>query len=260
MYRFLPMCQPLRQQGKMIALAGIAALLLSLAFAAIFRLEAQAGEIDMCPAPVASADIGQETVEAPGLPNFGKWMLDHSGSPAHWLGEIYQGKRLREPINVVIVDTHANSVADAKERVVEASARAGYTIRMGHSSGYRALIAGEPHDQLPAGWDDAFSNHLFEMTNNHGRMFGPFQQGPSYILIGAFSREEVLLLHWPSIGTLPLGKLATSLRPAWIAKRSSSSPATSTCTTPSLMTRMSPRVITTERRLCCALRADSPEM
>ena len=28
-------------------------------------------------------------------------MLDHSGSPAHWLGEIYQGKKLREPINVV---------------------------------------------------------------------------------------------------------------------------------------------------------------
>jgi hypothetical protein len=180
-----------------MAIAGIAALLLSLALAAIFPLEAQAGEIDMCPAPVASADIGQETIEAPGLPNFGKWMLDHTGSPAHWLGEIYQGKKLREPINVVIAGAHATSVADAKERVVEASARAGYTIRMGHSSGYRALIAGEPHEQLPAGWDDAFSNHLFEVTNNHGRMFGPFQQGPSYILIGAFSREEVSLLHWP---------------------------------------------------------------
>jgi hypothetical protein len=135
MYRFLPMCQPLRQQWKMMALAGIAAPLFSLAFAAIFRLEAQAGEVDMCPAPVASADIGKETVEAPGLPDLGKWMLDHSGSPAHWLGESYQGKRLREPINVVIVDTHAKSVADAKERVVEASARAGYTIRMVHSSG-----------------------------------------------------------------------------------------------------------------------------
>jgi hypothetical protein len=75
--------------------------------------------------------VGQETIEAPGLPNLGKWMLDHSGSPAHWLGEIYQGKKLREPINVVIVDTQATSVDDAKERFVEASARAGYTpIRM----------------------------------------------------------------------------------------------------------------------------------
>src|SRR5215203_3261191 len=65
--------------------------------------------------------VGQETIEAPGLPNLGKWMLDHSGSPAHWLGEIYQGKKLREPINVVIVDTQATSVDDAKERFVEAS-------------------------------------------------------------------------------------------------------------------------------------------
>jgi hypothetical protein len=117
-------------------------------------------------------------------------MLDHSGSPAHWLEEIYQGKKLREPINVVIVDTQATSVDDAKERFVEASARAGYTIRMGHSSGYRALIAGEPHDQLPTGWDDAFSNHLFEVTNNHGRMFGPIQHGRSYILIGAHWRVQ----------------------------------------------------------------------
>jgi hypothetical protein len=87
------MCQALRQQGDVMAIAGIAALLLSLALAAIFPLEAQAGEIDMCPAPVASADIGQETVEAPGLPNFGKWMLDHSGSPAHWLGEGQEATR-----------------------------------------------------------------------------------------------------------------------------------------------------------------------
>ena len=68
---------------------------------------------------------------------------------------------------------------------------------MGHSTGYRALIADEPHDQLPTGWDDAFSNHLFEVTNNHGRIFGPFQQGRSYVFIGAFSREQVSLLHWP---------------------------------------------------------------
>ena len=41
-------------------------------------------------------------------------MLDRSCSPAHWLGEIYDGKKLREPINVVLVDTRAASVEDAK--------------------------------------------------------------------------------------------------------------------------------------------------
>ena len=161
-------------------------LLLSLASAAI-TWEAKASDMNLCQAPVAITDIGQETVHAPGLPELGKWMLDHRGSPAHWLGEIYLGKKLREPINVVIVDPHAASVDHAKERIVEASARAGYRIRIGHSSGYRALIAGEPHHQLPTGWDCAFSNHLFEVTNNHGRIFGPFQHVQSFVLIGAFS-------------------------------------------------------------------------
>jgi hypothetical protein len=169
----------------------IAALLLSAG------LEAQASGVPMCPAPLVSTDIGQESVHAPGLPVLGKWMLDHTASPAHWLGEIYQGKKLREPINVVIVDSHAKSADDAKERIVAASARAGYPIRIGHSSGYQALIAGESHHQIPIGWDDAFSNHFFGVTNNHGRIFGPFQHGQSFVLIGAFSREEVSLLHWP---------------------------------------------------------------
>jgi hypothetical protein len=151
----------------------------------------------MCAGPVASEDIGQETVHAPGLPDLGKWLIDHSGSPAHWLGEIYNGKKLREPINVVIVDTLATTADAAKTRVVEASTRAGYPIRMGHSSGYRAIIQGQAYGQLPSGWDDAFSNHLFEVTNNHGRIFGPYQQGGSYIFVGAFSREAVSLLRWP---------------------------------------------------------------
>jgi hypothetical protein len=158
---------------------------------------AEASEIQGCPSLFASLGTASGTIASSGLPEIGKWMLDRSGSPAHWLGEIYDGKKLREPINVVLVDTRAASVEDAKGRVVEASAKAGYTTRMGHSTGYRALIADEPHDQLPTGWDDAFSNHLFEVTNNHGRIFGPFQQGRSYIFIGAFSREQVSLLHWP---------------------------------------------------------------
>jgi hypothetical protein len=163
----------------------------------LLPLMAQSSEIQGCPSLFASLDKASGAVAISDLPEFGKWMLDRSGSPAHWLGEIYDGKKLREPINVVLVDTHATSVEDAKARVVEASAKAGYTIRMGHSTGYRALIAGEPHEQLPTGWDDAFSNHLFEVTNNHGRIFGPFQQGSFYFFIGAFSREQVSLLHWP---------------------------------------------------------------
>jgi hypothetical protein len=124
-------------------------------------------------------------------------MIDGSGSPAHWLGEIYQGKAIREPINLVLVDAVSTNADAATRRVVEASARAGYPIRMGHSSGYRASIGGQLYGQIPAGWDEAFSNHPFEGVNNHGRMFGPFQQERTYLFVGAFSREQVSLLHWP---------------------------------------------------------------
>jgi hypothetical protein len=186
----------LRAIAAVMKFPSILRILLSLALAAIPSLQAMASEAAMCAVPI-SEDMGEESVQAPGLPSLGKWMIDQSGSPAHWLGEIYYGRKLREPINVVIIDTYATSVERAKERVADAAARAGYPIRMGHSTGYRALIAGQPHPQLPTGWDDAFSNHPFELTNNHGRIFGPHQQGGSYLFVGAFSRETVSLLRWP---------------------------------------------------------------
>jgi hypothetical protein len=173
----------------------VGALLLSALIASSSPVSASASPL--CLARVTSEEEGPDIAWAAALPNLGKWMLDHSGSPAHWLGEIYEGKALREPINVVIVDAVATDHEVAKHRVVEASASAGYGIRMGHSSGYRAMIGGELKAQLPAGWDDAFSNRLFAETNNHGRLFGPYQQGSAYVFVGAFSREQVSLLHWP---------------------------------------------------------------
>jgi hypothetical protein len=139
----------------------------------------------------------QPVAAPPTLPPIGKWMLDATGSPAHWLGQLYLGKNLWEPINVVVVDGKASSLEEARQRLVQAASGAGYRVRMGHSSGYRALIGSQTYPQLPAGWDDAFSDEVFELTNNHGRLFGPHQQGTSYIFVGAFSREQVSLLHWP---------------------------------------------------------------
>ncbi|MGO4525280.1 hypothetical protein AB4097_10505 [Microvirga sp. 2MCAF35] len=139
--------------------------------------------------PQERPDVDVATPE--GLPAVGKWMLTAQGVPSDWLGEIYEGKNLREPINVIIVDQGASSVDDAKERLLAAAARAGYPIRFGHSTGYQGSIAGRLYAQLPQGRDDAFSNDVFEVNNNHGRVFGPhaFEQG--YLFIAAFSREEV---------------------------------------------------------------------
>lgn len=136
----------------------------------------------------------------PGLPAMGKWMIDREGSVAHWLGEVLDGKRLYEPINVILIIDAAQqtmSADEAKDWLVAAARTAGYPVRFGHSTGYRGLIGGALYAQLPQGREDAFSNRVFELSNNHGRVFGPHRFGGAYVFIGAFSRERVNLLRLP---------------------------------------------------------------
>ncbi|MGQ7793398.1 hypothetical protein ACUN0C_13395 [Faunimonas sp. B44] len=125
-------------------------------------------------------------------------MIDPQGTPAHWLGEIYDGKALREPINVVIVDRAAKSADDAKTRLIGAAALAGYPLREGHSAGYRAWIGDAYHGQIPTERDHAFSNEPFIVDNNHGRIFGPFPAGGAFVFTAAFSRENVDPIAWPA--------------------------------------------------------------
>ena len=162
----------------------------TLAFAATLLNAQQPPAADALP---AATDVAKPH----GLPEIGKWMIDRDGTVAHRLGESYEGKRLHEPINVILVDTGARSADHARQRLVEAAAAAGYPVRFGHSAGYRGTIAGELYEQLPAGRDDVFSNRVFELTNNHGRMFGPHRTDDAHVFIGAFSREAVDPLRWP---------------------------------------------------------------
>jgi hypothetical protein len=149
---------------------------------------------------VASALSPADITHPENLPTIGKWMIDRVGSIAHWLGEMSEGKALREPINVILVDEGASDAEDAKRRIVAAATSAGYPIRFGHSTGYGGFIGGVLYAQLPAGRDDAFSNAIFEVSNNHGRIFGPHRDGGSYVFVGAFSREQVRLFHSPHHG------------------------------------------------------------
>ena len=98
----------------------------------------------------------------PGFPEIGKWMLAPDGGAAHWLGEVYEGKRLQGPINVILVVEGDGGAGDATRRVLDASAAAGYPVRFGHSAGYRGSVGGRLYGQLPRGRDDAFSNGPFE--------------------------------------------------------------------------------------------------
>jgi hypothetical protein len=143
------------------------------------------------------AQDADQSASPPGLPAIGKWMLTARGVPSDWLGEIYHGRHLREPINVIIVDTVAADATEAKARLIAAATHAGYPIRRGHSAGYQGLIAGELYAQLPQGWDDAFSNEVFEISNNHGRIFGPHQFESGFLFTAAFSREVVDPFRWP---------------------------------------------------------------
>ncbi|MGI8705449.1 MAG: hypothetical protein ACR2JJ_06620 [Sphingomicrobium sp.] len=137
--------------------------------------------------PVQPMDVARPA----DLPAIGKWMIGPDGQIAHWLGQIVDGKALREPINVIIIDCISASPEEAVRRIEAAASAAGYPVRFGHSAGYRAMIGDRLIGQIPSNRDSAFSNDLFELTNNHGRMFGPYQFANSYIFTGAFSRERV---------------------------------------------------------------------
>lgn len=179
--------------------AGVSRAAAAIAYAAVFTCAVPLPHLRAQQTPPAGpVAIAADAVANPdGLPAIGKWMIDGQGTVAHWLGEIYQGKRLYEPINVILIDAGAASDADAVQRLIAAAGAAGYPVRFGHSAGYRGLIGGDLYRQLPEGRDDAFSNRLFEETNNHGRVFGPHRFGDAYVFVAAFSRERVDLLGWP---------------------------------------------------------------
>jgi len=163
---------------------------LAAALVVAFAAPSPAEEVPVTPTADVEATL-------PGLPAVGKWMIARDGTVAHWLGERYDGKRLYEPINVILIDEGATSAEDARHRLLAATKAAGYEVRIGHSTGYRGLIGGALYEQLPKGFDEAFSNHIFEETNNHGRVFGPHRVGDAYMFVAAFSRERVKILAWP---------------------------------------------------------------
>jgi hypothetical protein len=167
---------------------------------AILMLFAVAGAMPMTVQGQAQQPItlaAEAVANPPGLPAIGRWMIARDGTIAHWLGEIVDGKRLHEPINVILIDEGAASADDARQRLIAAAAAAGFPVRFGHSTGYHGFIGGALYSQLPQGRDDAFSNRIFEESNNHGRIFGPHRVEGGYVFTGAFSRERVNLLEWP---------------------------------------------------------------
>lgn len=129
------------------------------------------------------------------LPSIGKWMQIKHGGFAHWLGQHYRNKELREPINIIIVDRYSPTRQDAIKALIMACRKAGYKEVSGHSSGYFSSIDDIIYPQIPSKTKTAFANHVWYKTNNHGRIFGPAQYGNSWVFTGAFSRESFALFN-----------------------------------------------------------------
>lgn len=169
----------------------IAFLTVGLAFgvAACSRQQLVPDQIDpVLPEAMAEAEV-------PGIGRIGKWMIDPDGGIADWGGMLFEGQTLHEVINVIFVDSGASSADDAKKRLVNAMVKAGYPVRYHHSSGYRGVIDGEIYKQLPEEDAHAFSNRIYVLDNNHGRIFGPRKTASGWVFTGALSREHVDYIH-----------------------------------------------------------------
>ena len=129
-----------------------------------------------------------DSVALPGFPVIGKWMIDQDGEVAHWLTYIYHGKKLAEPINIII-RVNRQSEAEAKEALMQATEAAGFKVRPGHSSGYQAILGEERVPQFPDTAEHAFSDMTYLLPNNHGRIFGPVAYQGNYYFVAALSRE-----------------------------------------------------------------------
>jgi hypothetical protein len=139
----------------------------------------------------SAAGLPEEESSLPGLPPIGFWMLSRDKVPADWLGAPFEGKKLLEPLNIVIVDRYASSEAEAGARLLKSCAKAEFPQREGHSSGYCARLGSALFLQFPPGSDDAFSDAVFVLSNDHGRIFGPLAWNGAYYFAAAFSRESV---------------------------------------------------------------------
>ena len=136
------------------------------------------------------------TVEQTHLPEglqIGRWLLTGREVPANWLGQKFQGKMMREPINVILVDEVAATPDAAVQYLLESCEAIGYLSRPGHSSDYRGQIGNVIYSQLPRQQNHAFSNAMYILPNDHGRIFGPHFFAGYYYFSGALSREAINL-------------------------------------------------------------------
>lgn len=123
----------------------------------------------------------------------GKWMIDPDGDVADWGGQLYAGRGLLEPINVIIVDKTSTTPEQAKQKLDASMNRSGFPAQPIHSTGFEGAIDGTTYGQQPDGAQEAYADNLFVLPNDHARMFGPApasaEDGTGYVWSGSASTE-----------------------------------------------------------------------
>ncbi len=149
--------------------------------------------------PVTSPGVpqpGDEVATAYG--NIGEWMLAPGGQISDYGGQPYGGRTLLEPVNVIIVDPSSTSPTEATARLNAAMFWAGFPAQPIHSTGFQGEIDEVVYRQQPTGLLQGFSDNLFILPNDHGRIFGPdpVQTSSGYVWSGAFSTETLSIYNF----------------------------------------------------------------
>ncbi|WNG80659.1 hypothetical protein C6A86_020950 [Mycobacterium sp. ITM-2016-00316] len=125
--------------------------------------------------------------------DIGTWMLKANGQIADWGGKRLGGKKMLETVNVIVVDPHSTTGAQANRGLNNAMLGSRFPAQPLHNVGFRGTIDGVTYGQKPKGPLLAYSNNFFLFRNDHGRFFGPdpIQTDAGFVWSGAFSTERV---------------------------------------------------------------------
>lgn len=124
--------------------------------------------------------------------NIGKWMLEPNGQISDYGGQLYDGRTLLEPINVIIVDPTSKTKWAATRKLNAAMLWSGFPPRPIHTNGFRGRIDDVTYGQLPRGFLQGFSDNSFLVTNDHGRVFGPdpVETNTGFVWSASFGTED----------------------------------------------------------------------
>ena len=125
--------------------------------------------------------------------DIGTWLLEPDGQISDFGGQRLGGKRLLEPINVIIVDPTSTTAKEATATLNADLSRAGFPAQPIHTPGFHGTIDGETYSQQPTGFLDAFSDNFFLLPDDHARAFGPdpVQTASGFVWTVAVSREQI---------------------------------------------------------------------